>query len=209
MSPRGTKTGAALVSVASNTILIVVKVAAGLMTGSIAILTEAIHSAVDLLASLVALFSVRKADEPADGWDVADDLEEGWEPEALRKAAVAVTLKPAEKPQYLSSGAFKMGPRGLYFEAGEGEKSFVHGGQVDGHLGAQWLAGFAAHEELHTQVGRLADRVRGLGRGDEGFGGDDIRYHGGTADTDAFNEGDIGTLLCSGEGRFVSARPTA
>jgi cation diffusion facilitator family transporter len=65
-SQRGTKTGAALISVASNSILIAVKVAAGLLTGSIAILTEAIHSAIDLLASFVALFSVRKADEPAD-----------------------------------------------------------------------------------------------------------------------------------------------
>ena len=63
---RGTKSGAAWISVLSNTILIVVKVAAGILTGSIAILTEAIHSAVDLVASFVALFSVRKADEPAD-----------------------------------------------------------------------------------------------------------------------------------------------
>jgi cation diffusion facilitator family transporter len=60
------KTGAALLSVVSNSLLIVLKVVAGLITGSIAILTEAIHSAIDLLASVVALISVRKADEPAD-----------------------------------------------------------------------------------------------------------------------------------------------
>lgn len=60
------KTGAALLSVISNALLIVLKVAAGVITGSIAILTEAIHSAIDLLASVVALVSVRKADEPAD-----------------------------------------------------------------------------------------------------------------------------------------------
>ena len=59
VSGRSTKIGAALVSVASNTILIAVKVVAGLLTGSIAILTEAVHSAVDLVASLVALFSIR------------------------------------------------------------------------------------------------------------------------------------------------------
>ena len=50
---RGTKSGAAWISVLSNTVLIVVKVAAGLLTGSIAILTEAIHSAVDLVLSLI------------------------------------------------------------------------------------------------------------------------------------------------------------
>ena len=61
-----TKSGAASLSVASNTALIALKVAAGAVTGSIAILTEAVHSAIDLVASLIALFSVRKADEPAD-----------------------------------------------------------------------------------------------------------------------------------------------
>jgi cation diffusion facilitator family transporter len=61
-----TKSGAAGLSVASNSILIALKLAAGAITGSIAILTEAIHSAIDLLASVVALVSVRKADEPAD-----------------------------------------------------------------------------------------------------------------------------------------------
>ena len=61
-----TKAGAAGLSIASNATLIVLKIVAGAITGSIAILTEAIHSAIDLLASVVALVSVRKADEPAD-----------------------------------------------------------------------------------------------------------------------------------------------
>jgi len=56
----------AILSVASNTALILLKVVAGTLTGSIAILTEAVHSSIDLVASLVALFSVRIADEPAD-----------------------------------------------------------------------------------------------------------------------------------------------
>ena len=42
------------------------KLAAGAITGSIAIITEAIHSAIDLLASVIAFFRVRAADEPAD-----------------------------------------------------------------------------------------------------------------------------------------------
>ncbi|TMK67322.1 MAG: cation transporter [Actinobacteria bacterium] len=60
------KESAARLSVASNAALIVLKIAAGAATGSIAIITEAVHSSIDLLASVVALFSVRKADEPAD-----------------------------------------------------------------------------------------------------------------------------------------------
>jgi cation diffusion facilitator family transporter len=60
------KTRAAAVSIVSNSLLIALKVAAGVITGSIAIITEAIHSMIDLVASIVAFFSVRKADEPAD-----------------------------------------------------------------------------------------------------------------------------------------------
>src|SRR5262249_3976151 len=53
-------------SIASNATLIALKLAAGAVTGSIAILTEAIHSLIDLVASVIAFVSVRKADEPAD-----------------------------------------------------------------------------------------------------------------------------------------------
>jgi len=61
-----TKSGAAGLSIASNAILIAIKLAAGAITGSIAIVTEAVHSLIDLVASVIAFVSVRKADEPAD-----------------------------------------------------------------------------------------------------------------------------------------------
>jgi cation diffusion facilitator family transporter len=61
-----TKSGAAALSIASNSALIALKVAAGAITGSIAILTEALHSLIDLVASVIAFISVRVADEPAD-----------------------------------------------------------------------------------------------------------------------------------------------
>jgi cation diffusion facilitator family transporter len=56
----------AALSVFSNSGLILLKVVAGTVTGSVAILTEAIHSSIDLVASIVAFISVRKAGEPAD-----------------------------------------------------------------------------------------------------------------------------------------------
>jgi cation diffusion facilitator family transporter len=56
----------AALSIVSNSSLILLKVIAGSVTGSIAILTEAVHSSIDLVASIVAFFSVRKAGEPAD-----------------------------------------------------------------------------------------------------------------------------------------------
>jgi cation diffusion facilitator family transporter len=57
---------AAGLSVVSNLTLIAAKFAAGIATGSVAILTEAVHSGMDLVASITALVSVRKAGEPAD-----------------------------------------------------------------------------------------------------------------------------------------------
>jgi cation diffusion facilitator family transporter len=61
-----TKAGAAALSIASNSALIGIKLAAGAITGSIAIITEAVHSLIDLVASVIAFVSVRKADVPAD-----------------------------------------------------------------------------------------------------------------------------------------------
>ena len=61
-----TKPVAAGVSIASNAILIALKLAAAAITGSIAILSEALHSMIDLIASVIAFVAVRRADEPAD-----------------------------------------------------------------------------------------------------------------------------------------------
>lgn len=56
----------AWLSVGSNTLLTAGKLAAGLATGSVSILSEAAHSAMDLLAACIATFSVHVADRPPD-----------------------------------------------------------------------------------------------------------------------------------------------
>lgn len=56
----------ALVSVFSNTSLILMKLAAGILSGSVSIISEAIHSGMDLIASLIAFFSTRTSSKPAD-----------------------------------------------------------------------------------------------------------------------------------------------
>jgi len=60
------KVSVARLSVASNTLLIVLKLLAGLMSGSVSIISEAIHSMMDLLAAVIAFFAVRISDNPAD-----------------------------------------------------------------------------------------------------------------------------------------------
>lgn len=61
-----TRTGAAGLSVLSNTLLILLKVVAGILSGSISIIAEAIHSGLDLVAAGIAFFSLRIAGRPAD-----------------------------------------------------------------------------------------------------------------------------------------------
>ena len=61
-----TKTGAAGLSVLSNTLLILLKLVAGILSGSVSIIAEAIHSGIDLLAALIAFVCLRIAGKPAD-----------------------------------------------------------------------------------------------------------------------------------------------
>jgi cation diffusion facilitator family transporter len=61
-----TKSGAAALSILSNSTLVVLKLIVGLLTHSVSVISEAAHSAVDLAASIIAFFSVRAADIPAD-----------------------------------------------------------------------------------------------------------------------------------------------
>lgn len=60
------KRRAARFSIVSNTILVVLKLGVGFWTGSVGVLSEAFHSATDLMASGIALVSVRYADIPPD-----------------------------------------------------------------------------------------------------------------------------------------------
>lgn len=60
------KSRIALISVGSNSLLIVLKLIVGLFSGSVSIISEAIHSTMDLVAALIAFFSVRVSDQPPD-----------------------------------------------------------------------------------------------------------------------------------------------
>ena len=60
------KSNVALLSVISNTSLVILKLVVGTMIGSVSVISEAIHSGVDLLAAIIALFAVRKSGKPAD-----------------------------------------------------------------------------------------------------------------------------------------------
>ena len=56
----------ARLSILSNTFLITLKLVVGLISGSVSIISEAIHSSMDLIASVIAYLSVKVSDNPPD-----------------------------------------------------------------------------------------------------------------------------------------------
>jgi len=56
----------ARLSIFSNITLIILKIIVGIISGSVSIISEAIHSTMDLLASIIAFFSVKVSDLPPD-----------------------------------------------------------------------------------------------------------------------------------------------
>ncbi len=60
------KAKAARLSVFSNGFLVVMNLIVGLISGSVSIMSEAIHTFMDMLAALMAYFSVKVSDKPAD-----------------------------------------------------------------------------------------------------------------------------------------------
>ena len=61
-----TKKGVAALSIASNSLLVLLKLAVGLTIGSVSVLSEALHSGIDLLAAVMAFFAVRSSAQPPD-----------------------------------------------------------------------------------------------------------------------------------------------
>jgi len=66
MSVGRQKVAVALLSVISNTVLVLLKIIIGILIGSVSVISEAIHSGVDLLAAIIALFAVRTSDKSPD-----------------------------------------------------------------------------------------------------------------------------------------------
>lgn len=60
------KENVATLSVVSNSVLVMFKTIVGILIGSVSIISEAIHSGMDLLAAMIAMFSVKSSSIPAD-----------------------------------------------------------------------------------------------------------------------------------------------
>jgi cation diffusion facilitator family transporter len=60
------KSRTARLSIWSNTFLIIINTLVGLISGSVSILSEAVHTLIDLAAAVMAYYSVRISEKPAD-----------------------------------------------------------------------------------------------------------------------------------------------
>jgi cation diffusion facilitator family transporter len=164
-SPR--KERAAAVSILSNTILIALKVVAGVVTGSIAILTEAAHSAIDLVASVIAFFSVRKASEPADeshpyGHDKVENVAAGIEGMLILVGAGVIifeSLRRLAEGSHVESLGFGIAVIGLSAVANLAVSAYLYRQAHETESPA--LEGDAAHlrTDAFTSIGVLVGLV--------------------------------------------------
>ncbi len=114
----------AWLSVASNTLLTAGKLVAGFATGSVSILSEAAHSAIDLIAAGIATFSVHVADRPPDhthpyGHEKIENISGVIEGLLIFLAAVWIIYEAVDKLlhgadlKYLGHGLVVMGISGV------------------------------------------------------------------------------------------------
>lgn len=106
---------AAWLSVFSNTILTSGKLVVGIMIGSISVISEAIHSANDLLASFIALFAVKTSTRPPDkehpyGHGKIENVSGTIEALLIFLAAGLIIKEAIKKIQVISHGGAIMNP---------------------------------------------------------------------------------------------------
>lgn len=104
------KIGVAALSVASNTFLTLAKVIIGLVSGSVSILSEGIHSGMDLLAAFIALFAVKESEKPADsghayGHGKIENVSGTIEAVLIFVAALMIIIESGKKIGEIVSGA--------------------------------------------------------------------------------------------------------
>jgi cation diffusion facilitator family transporter len=99
------KTHVPIISITSNSLLLLFKIIAGILMGSVAVLSEAVHSGIDLLASAVAFISIRKAEQPADqdhpfGHGKFENLSGAFEALLIFAAAALIIFEAINKLQH-------------------------------------------------------------------------------------------------------------
>lgn len=92
----------AYLSVISNTVLVILKLCVGLYVGAMSLISEAMHSGVDLIAALIAFWAVRKAMIPPDqkydyGYGKYENLSSAIEAVLIVIAAIMIVYETCDK----------------------------------------------------------------------------------------------------------------
>ena len=92
----------AKLSIYSNTTLVLLKLAVGLFVGAVSLISEALHSGIDLVASLIAFWAVRKSEVPPDqehdyGHGKYENLSAAIEALLIVGAAIGIIYEAVEK----------------------------------------------------------------------------------------------------------------
>ncbi|HXM73049.1 MAG TPA: cation-efflux pump [Candidatus Dormibacteraeota bacterium] len=152
----------ALGSVCIGVVLVVAKLIVGLLTGSLGILSEAVHSMFDLAASTFTLFAIRTARKPADqehpyGHGRAENLAAFAEGILLLLTAIGIAYEAIHR---LTAGGVSVNPAGYAFLLLIGTL-LIEGGRA---FVLRWVGRLASSEAmLADATDRVADVVATVG----------------------------------------------
>jgi cation diffusion facilitator family transporter len=152
----------ALGSVFIGVVLVTAKLIVGLLTGSLGILSEAVHSLFDLAASTFTLVAIRTARKPADkehpyGHGRAENLAAFAEGMLLMFTAIGIAYEAIHR---LTAGGVSVNPAGYAFALLIGTL-FIEGGRA---LVLRWVGRLASSEAmLADATDRVADVVATVG----------------------------------------------
>ncbi len=109
------KNRAATLSIVSNTLLIILKLVVGIAMQSVSVISEAVHSGIDLVAAIIAWFAVRESGKPADeehhfGHGKIENVAGTIEAVLIFGAAIYIIVEAVHK---LRAGTVEIGSLGL------------------------------------------------------------------------------------------------
>ncbi|AET66616.1 cation diffusion facilitator family transporter [Desulfosporosinus orientis DSM 765] len=112
------KTQVASLSVVSNALLTTAKIGVGIISGSVSILSEGIHSGLDLVAAFIALFAVKESGKPADschayGHGKIENVSGTIEAGLIFLAAIMIIVEAVQKIQGIINGGGYVSEIGL------------------------------------------------------------------------------------------------
>jgi cation diffusion facilitator family transporter len=92
----------AYLSVVSNSVLLTAKITAGIIIGSVSVISEGIHSGIDLIAAVIAFIAVRKSSQPPDkkhsyGHGKVENISGAVEAVLILAASVLIVREAIEK----------------------------------------------------------------------------------------------------------------